>query len=246
MNAKLYWGKIALTAGIIFVVGYGGISVVRATKRQLVRAVETNADITIPLAFLPFNFDGAKAGTFRRVVFHRSSPETVQSVDATVRVTDSALVQKLRGCTVTVDDPSRLSERSSFRCVVSDSLMTAFGSLIVTTMQNGEWARAAVIPLVLPLDVARRIQGHEAQSHAAELEAARFRTLGDSVQSLAIRLRAAGSESIRQSIESQMQSLAQEMGDLRRSMSEAVAERTAEAPEAPTAPPAAKRPPPQR
>ncbi len=204
MNVKWYWGKIVLTAMIIFGVGYGGISVVRATRREVVRAVETNADITIPLAFLPFNFEGAKAGTFRRVVFHRSSPETVQSVDATVRVTDSTLLEKLRGCTVTVDDPSRLSEKSSFRCVVSDSLMTAFGSLIIDTMQDGEWARAAVIPLVLPLEVARRIQGHEAQSHAAEL------------------------------------------GDLRRSTSEAVAERTAEAPEAPTAPPAAKRPPPQR
>lgn len=231
MNMKWYWGKIALTALVIFAVGYGGISVVRATKREVVRTVETNADLTIPLPFLPFNVEGAKVGTFRKVVLHRSNPRTVGSVDATVRLTDSSLLSKLRGCTVTVDDPSRLSEKSSFRCVGSDSMMTPFGSLIINTMQDGEWARAAVLPLVLPLEVARRIQGHEAQSHAAELEAARFRALGDSIQALATRLRGASSDSIRESIESEMQSLESEMGDLRRSMSEAAAERTAEAPD---------------
>ena len=231
MNMKWYWGKIALTALVIFCVGYGGITVVRAAKREVVRAVDTNVDVTIPLPFLPFNFDGARVGTFRKVVLHRSNPKTVESVDATVRLSDSSLLAKLRGCTVTVEDPSRLSDKSSFRCVVPDSLMTAFGSLMVSTMQNGEWARAAVIPLVLRLDVARRIQGHDAQSHGAELEAARFRALGDSVQALAALLRGASSDSIREAIESNMQSVEEEMANLRRSMSEAAAERTAEAPE---------------
>ncbi len=173
MDMKWYWGKIALKAVVIFGVGYGIVGVVRATKHRVVQAVETSSDlaITIPLPFLPFNVDGVKAGSFRRVVLHRSKPETVESVDATVRMTDSSQLERLRGCTVTVDDPSRLSDKSSFRCVTADSMMTPFGSLIVNTMQDGEWTRAAVIPLVLPRDVASRLQGRDVQHRAAELEA---------------------------------------------------------------------------
>ena len=237
MDMKWYWGKIALKAGVIFGVGYGIVGIVRATKRQVIQAVETSSDLAIPLPFLPFNIDGIKAGTFRRVVLPRSNPETVESVDATVRMTDSSQLHQLRDCTVTIDDPSRLSDKSSFRCVTADSLMTPFGSLIVNTMQDGEWARAAVIPLVLPRDVARRLQGRDVQHRAAELEAERFKAIGDSIQSLATGLRTAASDSARDAIESEMKALEGEMRTLRRSMSEAAAERTAEVPEpAPKAP----------
>jgi hypothetical protein len=252
MNMKWYWGKIALKAVVIFGAGYGIVSVVRATKHRVIQAVETSSDlaITIPLPFLPFNVDGVKVGTFRRIVLHRSNPETVESVDATVRMSDSSQLQQLRGCTVTVDDPSRLSDKSSFRCVTADGLMTPFGSLIVSTMQDGEWAKAAEIPLVLPRDVARRLRGLEVQHRAAELEAERFRAIGDSIQSLAAGLRSAASDSVRNAIEGEMKALEVEMRTLRRSMAEAAAERTAEAPEpapkaadAPPPVPAAKKPP---
>ncbi len=230
---KWYWGKIALTALAIFGVGFGVINVVRATKRQVVSAVQTNADLTIPLPFLPFNVNGTKVGAFRKVVLHRSSPEAVESVDATVRLTDLAVLETLKGCSVTVEDPSRLSENSSFRCAAdSETGMTAFGTLIVMTHHDGDWTKAAVFPLVLAPEVAQKIRGKEAEHHAAELEATRFRTLGDSLQALATSLRRATADSVREVIESEMESLDDEMRGLRESMSETAAERTADSPPA--------------
>lgn len=233
MNMKWYWGKIALTAGAIFAVGYAGMSAFRSTKRQVVRAVESNADLTIPLPFLPFNFDGAKLGTFRKVVLHRSTPENVESVEVTVRVSDPSVLTRLGSCNLTVDDPSRLNENSSFRCVALDATMENFGSVVVMTRgADGHWTRATSVPLVLPKDVARRIQGREAQQHASQLEADRFRQLGDSVAVLARLFAGATSDSARDALKEQMDDLQTEMNDLRESIVEAATERAAAAAEA--------------
>ncbi len=233
MNMKWYWGKIAITAAVIFGVGYAGISVARSTREHVVSAVESNADLTIPLPFLPFNFDGAKFGTFRKVVLHRSTPEHVESVEVTVRLNDPSVLTKLGDCNLTVEDPSRLNENSSFRCVTVDETMENFGSVVVMTRStDGRWTRATSVPLVLPKDVARRIQGREAQEHASQLEADRFRELGDSVAVLARLFAGATSDSARDALKEQMDDLQTEMNDLRESIVEAASERAAAAAEA--------------
>lgn len=240
---KWYWGKIALMALVIFGVGFGGIQAFKATKQKVVSAVESNDDLTIPLPFIPFNFDGSRLGTFRKVVFHRSSPETVQSVDITVRLGDSVKAPAFSDCQLTVDDPSRLNEHSSFRCAAADSTMESFGSVIVQSKDaDGDWATLMAVPLVLPRDVAARIRGHEARAHAAELEADRFRAIGDSIQILGRMLGAATSDSIRSRIQDEMQSLQEEMTDLRESIQETVTDppTPGQAPRQPAASPAAK------
>lgn len=244
---KWYWAKIALTALVIFCVGYGGIVAFRATKRTVVSAVESNDDLTIPLPFVPFNFDGNRLGTFRKVVFHRSSPETVQSVDITVRLADSSKTPSFGNCQLTVDDPSRLNEHSSFRCAKADSTMEGFGSVIVQARDgNGDWNTLMAVPLVLPKDVAQKIRGHEVRAHASQLEADRFRAIGDSLRILGRRMATAGSDSMRSEIQDAMQSLQEEMNDLRESISEASSADhgavATPAPPEPPLPPAGKAP----
>lgn len=218
---RWYWGKIALTALLIFGVGFGVIEAVKATKRTVVRAVESADDLTIPLPFIPFNFDGTRLGTFRKIVFHRSTPETVQSVEITVRLADSVKAMPFSNCQLTVDDPSRLNEHSSFRCSTADSTMEGFGSVVVQSKdEDGDWTTLASVPLVLPKEVAARIRGHEARAHAAELGRDRFRAIGDSMQVLGRMLGGATSDSIRSRIQEEMQSLEEEMADLRESISD--------------------------
>lgn len=241
---RWYWVKIALTALVIFCVGYGGIAAFRATRRTVVSAVESDDDLTIPLPFVPFNFDGTRLGTFRKVVFHRSSPETVQSVDITVRLADSSKTRPFGDCQLTVDDPSRLNEHSSFRCAKVDSTMERFGSVIVQAKDgDGDWNTLLTLPLVLPKDVAQKIRGHEVRARASQLEADRFRAIGDSMRILGRKMANASSDSMRSEIQDAMETLQEEMSDLRQSISDAAPDRgAAVAPPTPEQPlpPAAK------
>lgn len=220
-----YWLKIVGTALVIFCVGYAGLSVVRFGKHQVQDVVESARDVTIPLPFLPFKFDGTKLGNFRKVVIHRSSPESVTSVDVVVRLSDQAELAKLTGCQLTVDDPTRLNERSTFRCAAADSTMEAFGAVRVQTHSESGWDEVATIPLVLPRDVAKSIRGSDAKSHAAVLEADRFRQIGDSLRILGQLMGKASSDSAREEIRSQMEDLQDEMTELREAIVDAATER---------------------
>jgi hypothetical protein len=233
MNTKWYWGKIGLGALAIFCVGFAGISLVRTTKRQVVRAVETSADLTIPLPFVPFNFDGERLGTFRKIVFHRSSPETVTSVDVTVRLNDPGVAARLESCHLTIDDLDNLDERSSFHCVAPSPELESFGTVAVYTRGEGRsWSRAATVPLLLPKHAIGRLHGHDGAQQAARMEQRRFRELSDSMKVLADRFGNANGVEERQTLRDQMEDLEAEMSDLREAIVDAAVERAAATAEA--------------
>lgn len=231
MNMKWYWTKIGITAGVIFAVGYAGISIARAARNQVVEVVEGTADVTIPLPFVPFNFDGAKVGTFRKLVMHRAGPKHVSGVNLTVRLADHASLEKFRHCHLTADDPTRVNEHTSFRCVSLDSTMERFGFLDVQTREGGQWVDAATIPLALPVEVAKSIRGEGVESRAAqlELEVDRFRLIGDSLGVLGRALGRASSDAEREDLEEQMGDLREEMEELQADISEAARSRAEEA-----------------
>ena len=254
MNIRSYWAKIVLKALGIFCVGYIGLSLFRSGKQEVRRAVHSNADLTIPLPFVPFNFDGTRLGTFRRIVFHRSTPDHVESVDVTVRLSDSGLVQQLSGCShLTVDDPSRIDENTSFRCGVLDDANIEFGAVRVYARGADGWREATEIPLVLPKEVAQKIRGETAQMNASQLESARMKQLGDSMGVLARQFAEATTADARRDAKLAMETLEREMEALRNSIVESAVERaqaaitirtgkgaeitiTPDAPEAPEAP----------
>ena len=78
---RAYWFKIMLGALVIFAVGLTGVSIARRIKGR----VESNADIHVPLRFVPFRLDGVRVGTFRRLVIHRQRPNMVSSVNLAVQ-----------------------------------------------------------------------------------------------------------------------------------------------------------------
>ena len=185
-----YWGKIAFRALVIFGVGMVFVSLFRSTKRTVRRVTDSNVDISIPLGFLPFQFDGANAGKFDRLVLHRSDPRKLSGVDLTIRVSDPAIAAKLaQGCNLTVDDPTRLNNHSSFRCVALDSAMEQFGTVLVQTKDaDGDWVDASTVVLVIPKSVAADLRGHgnphDVTNASREELQRQLRQLGDSIGAL--------------------------------------------------------------
>lgn len=225
MNMTGYWAKIGIKALVIFGVGFFLINVFRDGRSHVVRAVETNSDLTIPLPFLPFSFDGTRLGTFRKIVLHRSTPDRVESVDLTVRVNDAATLSRFENCRVTVEDPTHLDENSSFSCVADGAGMTEFGKLrIYARGEGGGWRLSSTVPLMLPEELTHRIRGRDAQNHASELERDRFQAIGDSIQALAREFATASEAVERDRLRSRMEELESEMSDLRRAIIEAARE----------------------
>lgn len=226
MNMQGYWLKIAGKSLIIFVIGFAAISIVRAGKREVVRVVESASDVTVPLPFVPFTFDGARAGTFRNAVFHRSAPNRLEGVDVTVRLSDLAVLSRLDGCHATVDDPTRLNERSSFRCVSLDSTMQEFGKIIVQTRgDDGKWVESRAVPLVLPRQVAEDIRNQQINTRsAARYDARRMRQLGDSMRILGRELGRTEDAADRAALSARIEALQTEMAELTTAITEAAME----------------------
>jgi hypothetical protein len=223
MNMRWYWAKIGMGAAAIFVVGYAVIGMVRAARHEVVSVVESNADITIPLPFVPFNFGGERVGTFRKLVIHRSDPKHVNSVQLTVRLAEPASLEKFRSCHLTAEDPTRINEHTSFQCVTLDSTMEGFGSLVVQVRaaEGDGWIEAATVPLALPVEVARRIRGQEVEAQVAAFEADRFNRLGDSLGALGLALSRAGSDAERAELEATMEDLRDELHELQEAIRQA-------------------------
>ena len=86
---RTYWLRILLGAAGIFAVGMLILSAVRATRSRVRSVAESSESITIRLPFVPFRVDGARLGTFERIVLNRDAPEDLRSVDLHVDLDDA-------------------------------------------------------------------------------------------------------------------------------------------------------------
>jgi hypothetical protein len=221
---KWYWAKIIVGALVIFGVGYAGISVARAAKRQVHEVAESDSDISIPLKFIPFKFEGMKSGTFRKLVIHRSSPHAVEGVDITVRVSDPGLVEKLAGCSVTVDNPTQITGNTTFRCADAGATdLEPFGEVIVEPGPGAADIEPRSFTLVIPKKVIADLQGHGAQAateDAERLQSIRLRELTDSLRLLSEAVGKAATEEARDEIRSQIDEVQSAIEDVQEAISE--------------------------
>ena len=152
---RKYWGKIALGALLIFVVGYGIISAGRSVKQSIV----TNKDITIPLgSFVPFKMDGIRVGSIRQIRIRRSEPKVLAGFDVRVRLSDTAAFTRLEGCRLSVNEAHNFDERTSFLCLPSDSGYEPFGEVTAYISNPDNEDRTLVLPLLLPSRVVAEIR----------------------------------------------------------------------------------------
>jgi hypothetical protein len=123
---RKYWGKITLSALLIFIVGYGIMSAGRKVKDSIV----TSKDITIPLgSFVGFKLDGVRVGSIRQIRIRRSEPKVVAGFDVRVRFSDTAAFARIRDCRLSVHDADHFDERTGFSCLPSDSGYQPFGEV---------------------------------------------------------------------------------------------------------------------
>lgn len=159
---RTYWLKIIAGMLGIFVVGFGVISLVRQGVHTGRQVVETAEPISIPLAFIPFNLDGIRVGSVRRLTILRDQPKSVTGFRIRVEVADPEAYRALTsGCVLSVDNPTQLNNRTTFHCLPADSSMVEFGRVEVRA-ESGE--ASVNVPLYLPPHVVAEFRGSGADS----------------------------------------------------------------------------------
>lgn len=133
-----YWLRIIGGALGIFVVGFAIISAVRAGKDRVRVVAETAEPISIPLAFIPFNLDETRVGTIRRLTILRDRPNAITGFRIRVELSDPEALRVLTpDCVMTVENPTRLNNRTTFRCLPADTSMVEFGRVELVPQTGG-------------------------------------------------------------------------------------------------------------
>ncbi len=159
-----YWIKILIGAALIFGVGFTAF----ATGRSVVRNINSDHDLTIPLgSFIPFNLGGEKLGTIRSLTIRRSAPKQLTGFGIRARLADSAAFARVRDCKISVTDPDRIDERTMFFCLSSDSGYQAFGDVRLEFRTDGDLV-SLVQPLMLPDATVAEIRRRGSDSSTAE------------------------------------------------------------------------------
>jgi len=152
-----YWAKIILGMLGIALVGITAVSLAKQGTEARHTVMETAEPISIPLAFIPFNLNGSRVGSIRRLTFMRDNPRSVTGFRIRVEVSEPEAYRSLTsGCVMSVDNPTHLSTKTNFICQPVDSSLIEFGRVEV----RAQGAESSVyIPLYLPASVVEDFRG---------------------------------------------------------------------------------------
>jgi len=191
-----YWLKIILGAFAIFGVGMGLRAAFVATKSRVSAIANSSAPITIPLAFVPFQLNGDRLGTFDHAILIRKSPKQITGVRLGVKLADSTGAARLAGCDLLAHfKPAKKTgaefSDADFVCVKGDSAAAhgaeRFGDV-------GFEPGGLNLALYVPKDVAHRLRNemmHGVDVHAdiaADSIADAAERMGDSIGEAAARM----------------------------------------------------------
>ena len=152
-----YWLKIIGGMLVVFVVGFGIVSAARKGK-AMVHNVASDEDLTISLgSLIPFRIDGQELGRLRSITLLRTPERKVRGVNLGIRVSDSASMERMKACRVTVRDPEHIDPSSAFMCLSSDSGFAEFGEVRVTLRRDDD-SYTHVSPFLLPAATVERMR----------------------------------------------------------------------------------------
>ena len=225
---KWYWVRIAFGAIAVFAVGYAGVSAFRGARSGVEHVVRSSADVSLPLPFLPFVFEGNEVGKLRRLVLHRSDPKHLSGIDLSIRVADPAAIARLgASCHLTVDNPRHIDNHTTFQCVPFDSAMERFGEVTVFAKDaEGDWGEALMLPLVLPRSVVANLEGEEVAESVVGAEADEIQKLADSIRAVSLRIPGA-SDAQRAELSEELRRLRIELRDIELAVAEVAKARAA-------------------
>lgn len=183
-----YWIRIILGALAIFIAGTLAFYGVRSGKRRVHEVVESNAPITIPLAFIPFKVDGRELGTLSRVQILRTSPKQVEAVNFRVKLADSVADERLGQCILVAGDNrmnfqfKHINPNSTFYCATAKD--TAGKNL--APLGSIETQRGNTYVLLSGADALRNFDaGFDSKDAQADSISAVYERMADSIQRVA-------------------------------------------------------------
>jgi len=151
-----YWIKIIVGALLVFAAGMAVWFGVRKGVTTVHTVLETSNPINIPLKFVTFRVDGVALGRLEQLKMLRTTPKAISSVEVTVRVDSAAAAERLRQCTMRIDDLNHIDEHTTFVCVAAESpadsgAFMPFGTVSIAGTD-------IVMPLYLPAASVRDLQ----------------------------------------------------------------------------------------
>lgn len=183
-----YWMRIIFGALGIFLVGTAAYYGVRSGKQRVQRVVESDAPITIPLAFIPFKVDGKELGTLSRLQILRSSPKQVEAVNFRVKLADSIADERLAQCILVAGDDGmnfqvkHINPNSTFYCATASD--TAGKNL--APLGSIETQRGNTYVLLSGADALRNFDaGMDNNDAQADSISAVYERMADSIQQVA-------------------------------------------------------------
>lgn len=183
-----YWIRIIFTALGIFLVGTAAYYGVRSGKQRVQRVVESDAPITIPLAFIPFKVDGRELGTLSRLQILRSAPKQVEAVNFRVKLADSVGDEMLSKCILVAGDNGmnfelkHINPNSTFYCATAKD--TAGKNLV--PLGSIETQRGNTYVLLSGPDALRSFDaGMDHDNAQADSISAIYERMADSIQQVA-------------------------------------------------------------
>lgn len=143
-----YWMKIGLGALLVFALGMAVWYGVRKGVGTVHTVFDTADPITIPIKIATFRVDGVPLGKVRQIKLLRSAPKQVSSVEVTVRLDSASFADRLRSCTMRIDDVERIDERTTFVCVTPENpgAAGAFEPFGVLKVEGTDIVRPVLLP----------------------------------------------------------------------------------------------------
>ncbi len=192
-----YWIRIVLGALAIFLVGTTLYYTVRSGKRRVHQIADSDAPITIPLAFIPFKVDGHELGTLSRLQILRSAPKQVEAVNFRVKLADSVADERLGECILVVGehgsnfDIKHVNANSVFSCATASDTtgknLAPLGS--IETQRGNTFVLFSDADALHNLDVGMNESDARADSISAVYE-----QMADSIQEMADSIRASAEQ----------------------------------------------------
>ena len=166
-----YWLRIVLGMLVIFVIGAFGVRAVRHGEAF----VNSDRAIDIPMLGASFKLGGERLGKIQRLRIERSAPRRVSGLDLTVTLDSNILVSRFDGCSLAINDASKIDKNTTFVCATSADQarlqLVPFGTV---TFRPGNEQVVLLVPQSVAVDLQHSLVGGANDSANAGADSGSF------------------------------------------------------------------------
>lgn len=211
-----YWVKIVAGAALVFALGMAVVSLTGKAREGIEYVQHSTGPIEIPFFMVPFEVDGQKVGTVRRLTIFRDSTRNPEHVAISIAPSDSGRLLLTSDCILTVHAAGDNFAPNRYDCLTSADTagrdLTTFGMLRLRDLADS-------FPLLAPRGIVEELRDAAADDMSGQDEAARElrdslnevrREMIDSIRDEAVSKAAAAQEEARIKMDSLRRTMQQE------------------------------------